>query len=125
MVIAPMLGPNIALSLSAALGDLQLAIKAMRSIAIGIGVALLISVIVGYFVPFDPSINEIATRTDVGYGYIILGLADVITFSAQGVRPDNWSEIDGAKKAIYYALSIWIILLLIMALLIYISQEQM
>jgi uncharacterized hydrophobic protein (TIGR00341 family) len=185
MVIAPMLGPNIALSLSATLGDLQLAIKAMRSIAIGIGVALLISIIVGYFVPFDPSINEIATRTDVGYGYIILGLAaggagvlaittgisaaivgvmvavallpplvvfglllgaghnapafkalllflinltavnlaGVITFSAQGVRPGNWSEIDGAKKAINYALSIWVILLLIMALLIYISQE--
>lgn len=75
MVIAPMLGPNIALSLSATLGDKELAMKALRSSTIGIGIALLISALAGMMLRIDPTLTEISSRTDIGYGYVILALA--------------------------------------------------
>jgi hypothetical protein len=54
---------------------------------------------------------------------IAVNLAGVITFSVQGVRPGKWSEIGGAKKTTNYALTIWIILIMLMAFIISISQE--
>lgn len=75
MVIAPMLGPNIALSLSATLGDKELAMKAFKSSAIGIGIALLIAFLAGVMLRIDPTLTEISSRTDIGYGYVVLALA--------------------------------------------------
>lgn len=63
MVIAPLLGPNIALSLATTLGDLTLARKAMATNALGIGLAFLLAVAAGTVLPVDPQTQEIALRT--------------------------------------------------------------
>jgi uncharacterized hydrophobic protein (TIGR00341 family) len=75
MVIAPLLGPNVALSLATTLGDGNLARTALKASAAGIGLALALSFGVGYFLDVDPSIREIASRTDVGLSDIALALA--------------------------------------------------
>ena len=75
MVIAPMLGPNLALALSIALGDRDMLFHAVVSNGVGFGIALLMSLGVGYFgtVPVDAA--ELVTRTDVGTAGIVLALA--------------------------------------------------
>ncbi len=75
MVIAPLLGPNVALSLATTLGDLRLAGRAVRASAAGMALALAFSVIVGTTFPFDPSVEEIRSRTDAGPSDILLALA--------------------------------------------------
>ena len=75
MVIAPLLGPNVALSLATTLGDGNLARTALKASVVGIGLALALSFCVGFFLDVDPSIHEIATRTDVGLGDIVIALA--------------------------------------------------
>ncbi|MEX2472207.1 MAG: TIGR00341 family protein [Gemmatimonadota bacterium] len=75
MVIAPLLGPNVALSLAATLGDLDLAWDALKANLAGISVALVLSVVVGVLLPVDPTVPEIAGRTDVDLGDMVLALA--------------------------------------------------
>lgn len=75
MVIAPLLGPNVALSLAATLGDTDLAWSALKATAAGVGTALGISVLVGALLPVDPTVAEIAGRTDVAMGDMVLALA--------------------------------------------------
>ena len=75
MVIAPLLKPNMALGIATTLGDLSLAIRTIRVGSIEIAIALLLSIILGVFVPVDLSINEIASRTSVNFADIILAFA--------------------------------------------------
>lgn len=75
MVIAPLLGPNVALSLATTLGDGNLARTALKASAVGIGLALALSFAIGYFLDVDPSIHEIASRTDVGISDAAIALA--------------------------------------------------
>jgi len=75
MVIAPLLGPNIALSLAATLGDLQLAARSLKVITAGVGTAAIFSVLLGTVLPVDPAIEAIASRTQAGYGDIALALS--------------------------------------------------
>ncbi|AEH60524.1 conserved hypothetical protein [Methanosalsum zhilinae DSM 4017] len=75
MVIAPLLGPNISLSLATTLADFQLGLKSLKVDLIGISIAIIISFFAGMFAFVDPTITEISTRTEVNFGYVILGLA--------------------------------------------------
>lgn len=75
MVIAPLLGPNVALSLATALGDLDLARRAIGVNAVGLLVALVVSVIAGLALVITPEVPEIAVRTQVGVGDLVLALA--------------------------------------------------
>lgn len=75
MVIAPLLGPNVGLSLATALADATLARKALRTSALGIFVALVISLVLGLVITFDPTMPQMAPRTEVGLGDIVLALA--------------------------------------------------
>lgn len=75
MVIAPLLGPNIALSLATTLGDLRLAIRALKSNGAGLFLAFGLSAGLGLVLPVDPSIPEIASRTSVRLGDLVLALA--------------------------------------------------
>jgi uncharacterized hydrophobic protein (TIGR00341 family) len=75
MVIAPLLGPNVALSLSATLGDTDMAWDALKANGAGVTTALIISVLAGTFLSVDPTVPEIAGRTDVALGDIVLALA--------------------------------------------------
>lgn len=75
MVIAPLLGPNVALSLATTLGDYELGVRAIKTNLSGIVFAFSISLILGFFLTIDPNQPEIISRTVVNYGDIILALA--------------------------------------------------
>lgn len=75
MVIAPLLGPNMALSLATTLGDLSLARTAIRSNGVGVLVALAVSVLIGFLLAVDPTVGEIASRTRIDLGDVTLALA--------------------------------------------------
>jgi uncharacterized hydrophobic protein (TIGR00341 family) len=75
MVIAPLLGPNVALSLGITLGDLSLLRQGLQTALAGIAAALALSVIIGAFLEADPTLSEMASRTRVGMGDIVVALA--------------------------------------------------
>lgn len=75
MVIAPLLGPNMALSLATTLGDITLALRAVKIGAVGICVAFSFSVLIGYVFTASPDIPEIASRTRVSSSDVILAFA--------------------------------------------------
>jgi uncharacterized hydrophobic protein (TIGR00341 family) len=75
MVIAPLLGPNLALSLGTALGDTRLVGKAAKTLLAGILVAVVLSAGMGAFWPSDLTSHEIMSRTDAGPESVALALA--------------------------------------------------
>jgi uncharacterized hydrophobic protein (TIGR00341 family) len=74
MVMAPLLGPNVALALAATLGDLDLARGAVRTGLAGLALALALAGLLGFLIPIDPGMREIALRTQVGFGDVALAL---------------------------------------------------
>lgn len=75
MVIAPLLGPNIAFSLGASLGEKQLVIDSLKTIFVGITVAILLSVGIGLIWPGSFDSLELMSRTDVEYSGTAIALA--------------------------------------------------
>jgi uncharacterized hydrophobic protein (TIGR00341 family) len=75
MVIAPLLGPNLAFALGTALGDIELMRKAVGTIAVGIALAIGLSVLLGLAWPFEISSPELIARTVVGLDSVALALA--------------------------------------------------
>ncbi len=75
MVIAPLLGPNLALALGTALGDTDLMWKALRTNLAGVGVTLILSAIIGLAGYIDLDSPELMARTDVGLDSVALALA--------------------------------------------------
>ncbi|MBI1239460.1 MAG: TIGR00341 family protein [Alphaproteobacteria bacterium] len=80
MVIAPLLGPLIALAFGAATGDGRLIGRALLTSAVGLGLAILVSTAIGaVLVTFEGasflSSSELTQRTHVGYGGAVVGLA--------------------------------------------------
>ncbi len=75
MVIAPLLGPNIAFSLGASLGEKTLVVEALKSIFAGIAIAILISVGIGLIWPGEFNSVELLSRTDVAYSGTAIALA--------------------------------------------------
>lgn len=63
MVIAPLLGPNLALSLALTLGDLRLARRALVTNIMGVSLAVGLAVTVGLYAQVDPQTPEILSRT--------------------------------------------------------------
>ncbi len=75
MVIAPLLGPNIALALSTALGDTKLLWAAVKANVIGLSLATGIAIMEGYLYPVSLSSHELLARTVVGLDSVALALA--------------------------------------------------
>jgi uncharacterized hydrophobic protein (TIGR00341 family) len=75
MVIAPLLGPNVALALAATLGDLALALQSLKAIGVGLVGTALLSLSIGFVFGVDPSVLEVVARTQVNVGDIVLALA--------------------------------------------------
>lgn len=76
MVIAPLLGPNMALAFGATIGDLPLMGRSLRTGLTGLGLSLLFSIALATLIdiPFGSS-SEIESRTVVGLDSIVLALA--------------------------------------------------
>jgi uncharacterized hydrophobic protein (TIGR00341 family) len=75
MVIAPLLGPNMALSLGTTLGDLSLLHRAIMTGLAGIATTMALSVIIGVLLQVNPASPELASRNGVGLGDIAVALA--------------------------------------------------
>jgi uncharacterized hydrophobic protein (TIGR00341 family) len=75
MVIAPLLGPNVGLALATTLADFELGKAALRTGLMGLAISLGLSILAGFIFSIDPTINEIAARTNVLPADIIVALA--------------------------------------------------
>ncbi len=75
MVIAPLLGPNLALAFAATLGDRDLMKDALFTNLVGVSVALSLSMAIGWVWPVVTPNPEILTRTHVGFDGVVLALA--------------------------------------------------
>jgi uncharacterized hydrophobic protein (TIGR00341 family) len=75
MVIAPFLGPNVALALSSVLAEKKLGADAMKTLAVGGMIVIVLSAAMGFVFNVDTGIDEISTRTSVGFADVILALA--------------------------------------------------
>jgi uncharacterized hydrophobic protein (TIGR00341 family) len=75
MVIAPLLGPNVALSLASTLGDVELARRSFRTLAIGMTVAGALAFVLGLVIPIDAHAPQIAARASANVADLALALA--------------------------------------------------
>jgi uncharacterized hydrophobic protein (TIGR00341 family) len=75
MVIAPLLGPNLALSLATALGDIPLVRQSIKTLFVGILLALILSAAIGASWSSALTSQELLSRTDAGWDSIALALA--------------------------------------------------
>jgi uncharacterized hydrophobic protein (TIGR00341 family) len=75
MVIAPLLGPVIALAMATTLGDRDLSRLSMKTNAAGLGLALALAMLMGYLLDVNPYIPAIADRTEISLGDIVVALA--------------------------------------------------
>ena len=78
MVIAPFLGPNIALSLATTLGDTKLARESIKTNYIGLFVVLMLSAFLGLLFTVDPTVPEVALRAKTNLGSVTLAFASGI-----------------------------------------------
>jgi len=83
MVLAPLLGPNVGLSLATTLGDVKLTREALKTLAVGVGMCFVLSLIVGLVTGLPEHTHELMTRSVIRYSDIILavvsGAAGIIT----------------------------------------------
>ncbi|HSM54198.1 MAG TPA: TIGR00341 family protein [Erythrobacter sp.] len=88
MVIAPLLGPTMALALAATLGDGRLGLNAAGTLGIGALLAIAAGALVGGLATIHPEVAELSNRTVVNAADIVLalacGTAGVLAFSRGG-----------------------------------------
>jgi uncharacterized hydrophobic protein (TIGR00341 family) len=77
MVIAPLIGPNLALALGTTLGDTDLLARAAWANLTGVALALGGALGLGALVPVDPATSELAART-------VIGIVDIALAAAAG-----------------------------------------
>lgn len=75
MVIAPLLGPILAVSLGTALGDFSLITRAGRNAIIGLALGFATSVLLGMWLDVNFESNELMSRTVAGLDSVVLALA--------------------------------------------------
>lgn len=75
MVIAPLLGPNVAMALATTLGDTDLLRRSLKTNLVGVVSALAFAVLLGVLFRVNPDTPAIASRTSVRVGDILLALA--------------------------------------------------
>ena len=74
MVIAPLLGPNMALAFATTLGDGKLLWSSLKSNLTGVFFTLCLSVFIGLIWPLNFDSHELMARTDVGMDGVALAL---------------------------------------------------
>lgn len=75
MVIAPLLGPNIALAFATSLGDRELMWQALKTNLAGLSLAFALAAGIGLIWPVNLASQEILARTEVGMDGVALALA--------------------------------------------------
>lgn len=83
MVIAPLLGPNVALAFSVSVGDVLLFKRAIKHFFIGITIAIILGFLQGKFIHFESYTHEIVSRTNITFLDLLLafcsGIAGVLS----------------------------------------------
>jgi len=74
MIIAPLLSPNIALSFSMSIADMELAKRSIKNLFFGIGLVMLLSILFGNVLPVSLDNPQIASRMNLGATDIIIAL---------------------------------------------------
>ena len=75
MVIAPLLGPNIAFSLGASLGEKKLVVESLKTLFVGVSIAIFFAIGIGLLWPGNFESAELMSRTDVAYSGTAIALA--------------------------------------------------
>lgn len=75
MVIAPLLGPNIAFALGSSLGETRLMWQSLKAIISGIILAILVAAIIGFIWPLAIETQEVLIRTEANYAGTAIALA--------------------------------------------------
>jgi len=75
MVIAPLLGPNVALGLASTLGDLELAKRSLKALFVGLAIVVAVSLVIGAVLDVNPYTHQLAVRTQADFPDIALALA--------------------------------------------------
>ncbi len=75
MVIAPLLGPNMALALASTLGDMSLAKAAIKANVFGVALAFLVAAVGGWLFDLNLDSTQILARTDLHLEDLLLALA--------------------------------------------------
>ncbi len=75
MVMAPLLGPNVALALGTTLGDVPLLRRALLTALTGIAITMALSVVLGVLLQVNPASPELASRDAVAIGDMVVALA--------------------------------------------------
>lgn len=75
MVIAPLLGPNVALAFASTIGDTDMIRRAFLTNIVGLSVSLTLAIVCGMIMTVDPAGPEIASRTQVQISDVVLALA--------------------------------------------------
>lgn len=99
MMIAPLIGPNIALALGTTLGDTPLLWRSVRANVTGVLLALAGAFGMGLFLPIDPATGEVAARTVIGTPDIALAGAAGAA-GALAVMRGGATEIVGIMVAV-------------------------
>ncbi|MEV8467041.1 TIGR00341 family protein [Fluviibacterium sp. DFM31] len=74
MVIAPLLGPNLALSVGVALGDGKLILRSAAALVIGTVLSIALGFMIGLIMPISEA-DELLSRTDIGFDGLAIALA--------------------------------------------------
>ncbi len=75
MVIAPLLGPNVAMALAATLGDAELFRRARITLVWGLSLPLIVAALIGWLFPIHCDTTEILSRTEVSLLDLVLALS--------------------------------------------------
>lgn len=75
MVIAPLLGPNIAFSFATVTGDTKLMISSSKTVAVGLMIAIILPISIGYFFDGISNTNELMQRATIHLDLFALALA--------------------------------------------------
>ena len=75
MVIAPLLGPNVAFAFATAIGDRSLMLSAAKSSALGVALSTAVAGVLAVLVNPNTDSTELLARSSLHYGEIVLALA--------------------------------------------------
>jgi uncharacterized hydrophobic protein (TIGR00341 family) len=99
MVIAPLLGPNIAFAFGCALGDRELMAKSSATNALGLGITFVIAVSIGFVLGGSNESAELMARTQVGLGGVALAIASGIA-GALSITTGASAALVGVMEAV-------------------------
>lgn len=101
MVIAPLLGPNLAFAFGSAIGDRSLMVRSMRTNIVGLALTVAISIAIPQLVDIDPASPELLARTQVSYADALLALA-----SGAAAALSVTSSLSGALVGVMVAVAL-------------------